>query len=274
MYNDDDRQPTLGYSDTEMLQRQEALRQVHSIEDWYRLYPQHAGRRFDRRPPNDKVATTILSATALANGQPAPRPAGSGKVMTSRYNGKCADCGGFLPEGSTIRYDGKAHHYPECPEQSEPVSEPEPEESISPTASSEPTSSSASIPDGKFTLEFEDGHHRTFRVITQKADASFAPGKRVVKYLSGSDNEFESSYTGFAFLEGNTIKLWSRFRSDSALANDAQALTNADRAKELGLKYALASGNCWRCGHTLTVPASIHAGVGPDCAKKLAAFGW
>jgi hypothetical protein len=27
------------------------------------------------------------------------------------------------------------------------------------------------------------------------------------------------------------------------------------------------AGRCWRCGRTLTDPASVLAGIGPDCAK-------
>jgi hypothetical protein len=25
---------------------------------------------------------------------------------------------------------------------------------------------------------------------------------------------------------------------------------------------------CYRCGRTLTVPASVHRGLGPECARK------
>ena len=32
--------------------------------------------------------------------------------------------------------------------------------------------------------------------------------------------------------------------------------------------YAIGSGKCACCGRTLTVPASVHRGLGPDCAKK------
>jgi len=33
--------------------------------------------------------------------------------------------------------------------------------------------------------------------------------------------------------------------------------------------HALSSGNCLACLRTLTVPASIHRGLGPDCAARL-----
>ena len=35
-----------------------------------------------------------------------------------------------------------------------------------------------------------------------------------------------------------------------------------------GWKYADATGRCYICNKKLTVEASIHKGLGPDCAKK------
>ena len=38
--------------------------------------------------------------------------------------------------------------------------------------------------------------------------------------------------------------------------------------KGAGEAYALESANCFRCGRKLTVPVSIHRGLGPECASK------
>lgn len=38
--------------------------------------------------------------------------------------------------------------------------------------------------------------------------------------------------------------------------------------KKYGMAYALESNHCYRCGKLLTVPASINAGLGPDCASR------
>lgn len=291
MYNEDNDdlvQPTLGFSDAEMLQRQNALASVRTLEDWYRMYPQHQSRWAKRG--NDKVAQTYAHASALLNGV----PANTGKVMTSRYDGRCADCGGWIAAGDTIRYDGKAHHYPECTQETalDPMADwddeaqnwatqaqprvtnsPAPRTDVSHTEATPGTTTARAVPDGKYTLQFEDGHRHTFKINTQKTDASFAAGKRVVKYLSGSDNAFESSYTGFAFLnDDGTLQVWSRFKNDSQLVKDAMVLCDSSLAKEAGLRYSLESTCCFLCGHELTVTESILEGVGPVCAKRLAAM--
>ncbi len=42
---------------------------------------------------------------------------------------------------------------------------------------------------GKFTIKsLRTGEHRTFQVRTQPDDAGFAPGKRILYLLIGSDN--------------------------------------------------------------------------------------
>jgi hypothetical protein len=42
--------------------------------------------------------------------RPAAELAPKGKVMAARFAGTCADCGGHIAKGETIRFDGKAHH--------------------------------------------------------------------------------------------------------------------------------------------------------------------
>lgn len=115
---------------------------------------------------------------------------------------------------------------------------------------------------GKYTVPVADGH-RTFRVEVMAADAKFAAGKTVISFLSGADNE--SSYTGFAFIdEQGTLRVWKKFSTAATLIAAAQTLLSAP-------EKALVSQNCRRCNRTLTVPASLHNGLGPECARRVGA---
>lgn len=132
------------------------------------------------------------------------------------------------------------------------------------------------IPDGRFTLVYPNGEYRTFRVKTldteRLARYQKPEGTRMLMYLSGPDNE--RSYQGFGWImPDGSLRIWSSFRNDSKLYEDAinflaldvSGIQNATEA------YALKSGNCAICGRTLTVPASIARGIGPECAKRV---GW
>lgn len=120
--------------------------------------------------------------------------------------------------------------------------------------------------DGLYTIEDPRSgiDHRTFRLRTQEADADFAPGKQVIAYLSGPDNE--KDYTGFGFIDQNAfgyfVRVWSRHRDNLGVQRDAeQLLKDADNF--------LTDAKCIRCHRTLTVPASVHQGYGPECVKKV-----
>lgn len=126
------------------------------------------------------------------------------------------------------------------------------------------------IKDGTYTIVLNEvGDYRTLRVVDAQGKMNRVTGTQVVSYLSGADNE--TSYTGFAFLEGNTIIVWSKFKADTMLVKALQTLVNADSEQQIdyGAAYAMESGKCWHCGRKLTVPASLHRGVGPVCAEKL-----
>jgi len=141
----------------------------------------------------------------------------------------------------------------------------------SPTEKEEIMGISLSIPDGIYTVVYLNGDHRTLRVQTKKQGA-FA-GRTIASFLSGRNNE--TDYTGFGFLIDGDLRFWRRF----AEAQSPERLRRIRRALEIiaadpqqaGLAYALQSGNCCRCGRTLTVPASIHQGMGPECARR---YGW
>ena len=289
------------YSDEELQARSDALAQVHNTADLTALIQrQKAMHEADQEFYN----TLTRDAQRQLGVQPTPRTHSAlpGKLMEARYAGKCVDCGAAFPAGHMIRFDGKAHcaTFAECEENKAAREDAETMEQIRQAEyrneraldkadrmsaddwyedarerealANEQADAEARAArtrgDGKWTLQFSDGHYRTFRIRTQAEDASFAPGKRIVQFLSGPDNEF--SYTSFAFLTDHGVQLWKRYQSDSQLAADAAILNDVPAAQAAGLAYAMASGHCCRCGRTLTVPASLHLGMGPDCAAK----GW
>ncbi len=122
------------------------------------------------------------------------------------------------------------------------------------------------VPNGTYTV----GDEEDYVTIKIEEGAKWADGQTVVSFLSGSDNEV--SYTGFAFLTDQGLKVWKRFREESRPIAAVQYLLtgNVDEAHErflnLAEAFALESGHCMRCGRKLTVPASLHRGLGPVCA--------
>lgn len=132
-----------------------------------------------------------------------------------------------------------------------------------------PTSTSSLTGTYTVVLGADDDEYITLKF---EAGAKWADGKTVVSFLSGPDNEI--AYTGFASLEPAGLRIWKRFKEDTRLVAAAQFLLtgNVDEAHErflnLAEAYALRSGRCMRCGHKLTVPTSLHRGLGPDCAGR------
>lgn len=122
------------------------------------------------------------------------------------------------------------------------------------------------VPDGRYTIQFADGTYKTLKVAVQPDDADFMPGRQVISYLSGSNND--SDYTRFAhFLENGTVVVWQKHQATESLREALKVLIASPQAAALA--YAEESGCCARCGRTLTVPASLHAGYGPDCITKV-----
>lgn len=121
------------------------------------------------------------------------------------------------------------------------------------------------ISNGTYTIVLNADEYVTLR-IKECTFGDFPKGTRVIQYLWGSDNE--SSFKGFAFLTpDNKVKVWNSFKNAAKLIKAANILADSNDPGFYGLEYALRSGRCWRCGRTLTVPTSIHRGLGPDCAK-------
>ncbi len=125
------------------------------------------------------------------------------------------------------------------------------------------------IQDGRYTLVYSSGEYRTLEIESKKFNESDSEPKTILSCKSGS------RYEGIAFLaKDNRVMLWRRFRAefDQNRLNALQNAVNriARNPMEAGMAYAMKEGRCCRCGRELTVPASIHAGMGPDCAEKYA----
>jgi hypothetical protein len=127
------------------------------------------------------------------------------------------------------------------------------------------------IHDGFFTVEFSDmREHRTLRVKTVKEGA--LAGKRMLGYLSASQNDDDSSYTFFAFVDDARVCFFKKFvasHTEAVVENLVDAVNVLfDDVKAAGMGYAQESSRCCRCNRMLTVTSSIHAGMGPVCAEK------
>src|SRR5690348_15796706 len=118
----------------------------------------------------------------------------------------------------------------------------------------------STIKDGFYTVSTETGH-RTFSVHTQAQDADFAPGKQIIGYLRGGDNQRD--YTSFAFIVNGRLAIWNRFQTGKYLAIEtARFLVEIRDCQDAsGKMYALESGNCYRCNRLLTDPTSIELGI-------------
>ena len=264
-------------SEQEMLERQAALGGVRDLvelkEKWESLQPAHTKPNYSR---------------GYGSGS-----AGNGRLMESRYNGRCADCSGPIAAGDMIRYDGKAHHVDEADCEAwrdaeaarqegdelqarydaveaewlamQGIEAPTPVESLVPILAQPLDDESApAIPGGVYTLVCADGEYKTIKVHSPKR-GNFV-GKVILSYLYGPDNG--GDFEAFGFLIGARCALWKRYSQNVELRALVEALADPTKAAEAGLAYALASGNCYKCGRRLTVPASIHNGMGPDCAAK------
>ena len=130
---------------------------------------------------------------------------------------------------------------------------------------------------GTYTIEnTESGEHRTFRVRTQKDDARFAPGRRIIGLLTGPDNNH--SYTNFGFVNDDGIVVWMKKRgTDSWSAYQWYAfmlwdlaVNNGTELRKRGKAYTLLiEKHCRICNRKLTTPESIRSGIGPVCAGRL-----
>lgn len=120
------------------------------------------------------------------------------------------------------------------------------------------------IPDGIYTIDFKDDHV----TIKLKDGGDKFKHAQIASFLYGPNNDMD--YIGFAFVKGQDFSIWKKFQGTSYVRQTTAlaVLLHHDDPSMYGLAYALQSGNCYRCGRTLTVPASLYRGMGPICAAK------
>ena len=189
-------------------------------------------------------------------------PASSGPVRKNKFGAKCVNCGVFVPEntGRLTNDNGKwvVSHIPPCPTAGEPAAQ----------APQAPAAESVafSVPDGRYTIIWEDGY-KTIRVSHQGEFDEFMPGRAILSFLSGSDNDRD--YTSFAHVdERGQVRVWKRHQGNERLREAVKVLLGDPKAASQA--YARESGCCGICNRSLTTPESIAAGIGPECAKKVA----
>ena len=128
------------------------------------------------------------------------------------------------------------------------------------------------VPDGTYTVVFGSADDY---LTLNLSDASWAkrppqpPNTQGVKLMTGPDNtDLRGSFQFVGFLLGDH---WKPSRGASVEGRLAQAIEilTGDPATA-GERYAMQSSRCSRCLRKLTVPASLHRGLGPECARLLA----
>jgi len=89
--------------------------------------------------------------------------------------------------------------------------------------------------------------------------------------LSGPNNDSDYRYVGIVDGPKLTITAKSQYSADSKPAKViAWILRKAVERAPLPVGYELRhEGRCGRCGRKLTVPESIDAGIGPECASRM-----
>ena len=121
------------------------------------------------------------------------------------------------------------------------------------------------VPDGRYSIVYSSGDYRTLRFKTVQNGG--LAGKRIVSLKNGVDG-----FEGFGFLTpDNRVVFWKRFRE----VNSVERLARIQKAVMViihdpvqhGVLYAMKEKCCSRCGRTLTTPASLFHGLGPECAK-------
>lgn len=131
-----------------------------------------------------------------------------------------------------------------------------------------------------FTIRTPDAGHRTYKITRKDATGQY-PETFFVSLLTGPQNTDDYTYLGK--LDPFTGQLVPTFKSGwnertppfhVRLLNRVLARVwsfDHDAFERHGYKL-LHAGRCGRCGRTLTVPASIESGIGPECVKHLRSY--
>ena len=117
-----------------------------------------------------------------------------------------------------------------------------------------------------------NGHHLTYRMELAPNSTDFW----FVKVLAGSDNTSDYAYLGTVKDDKYTAGLSFKRGVKSKIGEDATSAVTArwffDKLNKGALPASLEvwhEGRCGRCARKLTVPESIDAGIGPECAKHM-----
>lgn len=91
-----------------------------------------------------------------------------------------------------------------------------------------------------------------------------------VKLLSGPDNTSDYQYMGMIRDQQFRLTTKSSYKADSIPVRAFQFffkhIVAGNMPPEMEVRH---EGACGRCGRTLTVPASIDKGFGPECSKMV-----
>lgn len=126
---------------------------------------------------------------------------------------------------------------------------------------------------GTYTVVLDEtGNYRVLKlsdVPTEKCVNGTPVGAQYVGYLKGPNNE--TDYQPMGYICGTELRIKTMYRKDSNIVKALTVLLSADKETQhdMGHAYAIEANRCWRCNRTLTVPASIHRGLGPECAKRV-----
>lgn len=195
-------------------------------------------------------------------GEPKQMPSGR---RANKYGAKCINCQGWV-EGEAGMLaktdDGKwAAEHIECPSM---VMEAAALDNLTPQVprNVQTMVKGEVVYDGTYTYETTTAH-RTFRLRTQALDDPFMPGRQIIAYLNGPDNERDYVKFGHIQPSDGTLKVWKKHEDRVTLVKDAHAFMADPHGPNV-----LASIACYACGRKLTVPESVHNGYGPECAKR------
>lgn len=202
-----------------------------------------------------QAADAAPAAPQRTQQNPAARQA---DYKPNQYGGKCHACGVYVPaqQGMLVgsRQTGWGVQHVECPADGQAAPQEQAATHQQNVINGEP------LFDGIYTYETLTAH-RTFRLRTQGLDEDFMPGVQIIQHLTGPDNTHD--YESFGHIKGGRLYVWKRFSGRETLVNAAKEFLADPHGDNV-----VAAINCYRCGKTLTVPASVHNGLGPDCARR------
>jgi len=136
-----------------------------------------------------------------------------------------------------------------------------------PTKGMKPNVAGKGCLNGTYTVVFDEATDDRITLRFRIPTFGTWKGVQLVEYLYGPDNENDFVRCANAVAGGYYV--WHTATGNSRVMNAITFLASeadVEQQRAAGEMYALASSRCWRCNRKLTVPASVHRGLGPDCA--------